>query len=237
MKKRVILLLLLVVLSLTACSGRKNSETNTSSGAAQASKSEAQISAGSHKVLIVYFSRVGNTDLPERVDTVSSASLNVTKDGVQGNTEIVAKMIQKDVTGSDLFFIQRADKLKSDKLISDHSVIDREGKEEHDANARPKLATHVENMNSYDVVILVYPNWWYDMPMAVYSFFDEYDLSGKTIVPFCTSGGSGFSNTIKTIGKLEPKATILEGIAISQDLPNNTEDDVKKRLSKLGFIK
>ncbi len=237
MKKRIILLLLLMILSLTACNGRKNTEINTSSGVAQTSKSEAQISAGSHKVLVAYFSRVGNTDLPEKLDTVSSASLNVTKDGVQGNTEIVAKMIQKDVAGSDLFFIQRADKLRADKLISDHSVIDREGKEEHDANARPKLATHVENMNSYDVVILVYPNWWYDMPMAVYSFLDEYDLSGKTIVPFCTSGGSGFSNSIKTIGKMEPKATILEGLAISEKIPNNTEDDVKKRLSKLGLIK
>jgi flavodoxin len=237
MKKRIILSLLLVVLSLTACNGRKNSETNTASGAAKTSKSESQISAGSHKVLVAYFSRVGNTDLPEKVDTVSSASLNVTKNGVQGNTEIVAKMIQKDVAGSDLFFIQREDKLKADKLISDHSVIDREGKKEHDANVRPKLITHVKNMDSYDMVILVYPNWWYDMPMAVYSFLDEYDLSGKTIVPFCTSGGSGFSNTIKIIGKLEPKATILEGLAISQNLSNNMEDDVKKRLSKLGFIK
>ena len=237
MKKRTILLLLLVVLSLTACSGRKNTETNTSSDVVGTSNSSVRISAGSHKILIVYFSRVGNTDLPKKVDTVSSASLNVTEDGVQGNTEIVAKTIQKDVVGSDLFFIQRADKLKSDKLISDHSVIDREGKEEHDANARPKLATHVKNMGSYDVVILVYPNWWYDMPMAVYSFLDEYDLSGKTIVPFCTSGGSGFSNTIETISKLEPKATILKGLAISEDLPNNTADDVKNRLSKLGFIK
>lgn len=231
MKKRVILLLLLVVLSLAACNGRKNAETNTSSGVAQTSKSEAQISAGSHKVLVVYFSRVGNADLPKNVDTVSSASLKVTKDGVQGNTEIVAKMIQKAV-GGDLFLIQRAD-----KLPADYSVIERQGREERDANMRPKLATHAKNMDSYDVVILVYPNWWFDMPMAVYSFLDEYDLSGKTIVPFCTSGGSGFSNSIETIGKLEPKATILEGLAISQDLPNNTEDDVKKRLSKLGFIK
>ncbi|MBU3201118.1 NAD(P)H-dependent oxidoreductase [Clostridium estertheticum] len=231
MKKLTILLLLLVVLSLTACNGRKNAETNTSSGEAQTSKSEAKISTGSHKVLVVYFSRVGNADLPKNVDTVASASLKVTKGGVQGNNEVVAKMIQKAV-GGDLFLIQRAD-----KLPADYSVIERQGQEERDANMRPKLAKHVKNMGSYDVVILVYPNWWFDMPMAVYSFIDEYDLSGKTIVPFCTSGGSGFSNSIETIGKLEPKATILEGLEISQDLPNNTEDDVNKRLSKIGFIK
>ncbi|WPC43758.1 flavodoxin [Clostridium sp. JS66] len=232
MKKRVILLLLLVTLSLTACSSRKNVETNTSSGAAQTSNSSAKISAGSHKVLVVYFSRVGNTNFPNNVDVVSSASLNATKDGVQGNTEIVAKMIQKDMTGSNLFFIQTAD-----KLPADYNATVKQGKDEHSNNARPKLAKHMENMNSYDVVFLVYPNWWYDMPMTVYSFLDEYDLSGKTIVPFCTSGGSGFSSSIKTIGNMEPKATILEGLAISEKLSNNTSDNVKNRLSKLGFIK
>lgn len=235
MKKRNILLLLLVVLYLTACSGRRNIGLNTSSGAPRTSNSSAKVSAGSHKVLVVYFSRVGNTDLPKNVDTVSSASVNVMKDGVQGNNEIIAKMIQKDVAGSDLFSIERVDKLKSDKFISDHSVIDREGKEEQNSNARPKLATNVKNMASYDVVILVYPIWWYDMPMAVYSFFDEYDLSGKTIVPFCTSGGSGFTNTIGAIGKLEPKAKILEGLAISQDIPDDTAEDVRNRLSEIGF--
>ncbi|AKN31912.1 hypothetical protein Ccar_14000 [Clostridium carboxidivorans P7] len=238
MKKRTILLILLVVFSLTACSVRKNTETNASSSVTQTFNSSAKVSEGSHKVLVVYFSRVGNTDLPEKVDTVSSASLNVVKDGgVQGNNEIVSKMIQKDLAGSDLFFIQRADKLKSDKLVSEHSVIDREGKEEHDANVRPKLATHVKDIASYDVVVLVYPIWWYDMPIAVYSFLDEYDLSGKTIVPFCTSGGSGFTKTIESIGKLEPKAKILEGLAISQDLPKDTSNDVKNRLAKLGLIK
>lgn len=232
MKKRIILLLLLMILSLTACNSSKNTEINTSSSVAQTSKNETQIPAGSHKVLIAYFSRVGNTNFPSNVDVVSSASLNATKDGVQGNTEIVAKMIQKDMSGSDLFFIQTAD-----KLPADYNATVKQGQNEHDKNIRPKLATHVENMNSYDVVILVYPNWWYDMPMAVYSFLDEYDLSQKTIVPFCTSGGSGFSSSIKSIGKMEPKAAILEGLAISEKISNSTTDDVRNKLSKLGFIK
>lgn len=237
MKKRTILLLLFIALSLTSCNIRKSTQANISplnksSGVGGTSKSAAQIQAGSHKVLVAYFSRVGNADLPGKVDTVSSASLNVTKDGVQGNTEIVAKMIQGDVAGSDLFLIQR-----TDKLTSDYNAIVRQGQEELNANARPKLATHVKNMDSYDVVILVYPNWWYDMPMTVYSFLDEYNLSGKNIVIFCTSGGSGFSDSIKTIGKLEPNATILEGLSISQDIPANTADDVRQKLSKLGLIK
>ncbi|MDF2503556.1 MAG: hypothetical protein K0R06_1047 [Clostridium sp.] len=242
MKKRSIALLLLMALYLTSCNARRNTEANTpptniSSSVTQNSNNGGQIPAGSHKVLVVYFSRVGNTDLPNNLDTVSSASINVTKDGVQGNSEIVAKMIQKDIPGSDLFEIQRADKLKSDKSISEHSVIDSEGQQERNAKARPKLATNVNNMASYDVVVLAYPTWWYDMPMPLYSFFDEYDLSGKTIVPFCTSGGSGFSGDVDTIAKLEPKATVVQGLEISQDLPANTAKDVSDRLSRIGLTK
>lgn len=233
MKKRNILSFLLMALSLTSCSVEKNTEVNSSSGIAQTeqtTKNTGQTQISSHKVLVAYFSRVGNTDFPKNVDAVASASLNVTKDGVEGNTEIVAKMIQKTVDG-DLFLIQR-----EDKVPSDYDATDRQGEEEHKENARPKLATHVENINSYDTVILVYPNWYYDMPMAVYSFLDEYDLSGKNIIAFCTSGGSGFSNSIETIGKMEPKATILEGIAISEKIPANAEENIRNRLSKLGVI-
>lgn len=70
------------------------------------------------------------------------------------------------------------------------------GQEEKRANARPELSSHIEDLDRYDTIFLGFPNWWGDMPMAVYSFLDEYDFSGKTIVPFVTSGGSGFSNTM-----------------------------------------
>ena len=69
-------------------------------------------------------------------------------------------------------------------------------------------------MDIYDVIFLGYPNWWGDMPMPLYSFLDEYDLSGKTIMPFVTSGGSGFSRTIRSIEDAEPDATVLEGLSI-----------------------
>lgn len=231
MKKRIISLFLPLALLLTGCSDRKNIETNASSSEAQQSSSTAQIPVGSHKILVAYFSRVGNTDFPKNVDAVASASLNVTKDGVEGNSEIVARTIKETVNG-DLFLIQR-----EDKLPEDYDATVQEAREQHDKNSRPKLATHVKDMSSYDVVILVYPNWWYDAPMEVYSFLDEYDLSGKTIVPFCTSGGSGFSSSIKTIGKVEPNATVLEGLAISEKIPKNMEDNVRKRLAKLGLTK
>ena len=68
--------------------------------------------------------------------------------------------------------------------------------QEQEENARPELTTHIENLDGYDTIFIGYPNWWADLPMAVYSFFDEYDFSGKTIIPFNVHNGSRFSRTI-----------------------------------------
>ncbi|AKG34813.1 flavodoxin [Paenibacillus durus] len=231
----------LLLLSLTACgSSSQNSSTQQPTPEIQEPSTVADENdntdevtnvpeAGTSKILVAYFSRIGNANLPDNVDTISSASLNNTENGVQGNTEILAKMIQKSVNG-DLFLIEM-----EDKYPAEYSIIERQGLEERDAKIRPKLASHVENMDSYDVIYLGYPNWWFDMPMALYSFLEEYDLSGKTIVPFNTSGGSRFSHTIETIRELQPGATVSEGLTISQTLPDGTEDEVTDWLSKLGL--
>lgn len=94
----------------------------------------------------------------------------------------------------------------------------------------------MENLDDYDVIFLGFPNWWGDMPMAVYSFLDEADFSGKTIVPFVTSGGSGFSSTISTIESMEPGATVQEGLSISGSSAVNAQDQVTEWLSGLGYI-
>lgn len=104
-----------------------------------------------------------------------------------------------------------------------------------DANARPKLTTHISNLKDYDTVFVGFPNWWYDMPMPLYSFFDEYDFGGKTVIPFCTHGGSRFSGAIETIRTLEPKATVLDGHAISRDRVPDSKESILKWLEKLGL--
>ena len=180
-------------------------ETVDSTGANTSMAENSSVSSNpeSQNVLIVYFSRPGNTDSPEDIDATTSASL-VVKDGTAyGNTEYIATLIQQ-ATGGQLSQIVVQEKYPADY----DDTVDRAEQEERD-NARPELASEVENMDDYEIVFLGFPNWWYDMPMAVYTFLDEYDLSGKTIIPFVTSGGGGFSNTISAIQELEPGATVL----------------------------
>lgn len=108
--------------------------------------------------------------------------------------------------------------------------------QEQEENARPELTTHIENLDGYDTIFIGYPNWWADLPMAVYSFFDEYDFSGKTIIPFNVHNGSRFSRTIQTIQELEPDATVVEdGFTVSEQSVAEAAEDVAAWLEGLGY--
>ena len=135
-----------------------------------------------------------------------------------------------EATGADLFSIRTAEAYPA---TYDETVD--QGLEEQNANARPALAARLENPEQYDVVFLGYPNWWGDLPMAVYSFLEETDLSGKTIVPFVTSGGSGFSDTVSAIESLEPDAAVLQGLALSASGAAGAQDEVNQWLSGLAI--
>lgn len=139
------------------------------------------------------------------------------------NTQFIATEIQKNL-GGDLFAIETEQKYPGthDKLL-DFAY------NEKSDNARPKLAAHIDNLKDYDYIFIGYPNWNADLPMPLYSFFEEYDFSGKTIIPFVTHGGSGFSGTINTIKKLEPDASVVEaGLSVSRDSVADAQADVKK---------
>lgn len=107
--------------------------------------------------------------------------------------------------------------------------------EEKNENARPALKTQIDNIDEYDTIFLGYPIWWGDMPMALYTFLDEYDLSGKTIALFTTSGGSGLSGTPSDIEDEEPNATVTEGLSIMDGNVENSQDDVNEWLSEIDF--
>lgn len=144
-----------------------------------------------------------------------------------GNTESVAKEIQSQ-TGADIFEIVPATPYTTDY----NTLLDVAQNEKRD-NARPAISGTVENLNDYDTIYLGYPNWWADMPMVLYTFLDTYDLSGKTIAPFVTSGGSGFSNTISTIKSMEPNSTVTDGLSIRDSAAGNPASAVSDWLEKL----
>lgn len=156
-------------------------------------------------ILISYFSRVENTDFPDDIDTVTSASL--LKDGgkLYGNTQYVATMIQQH-TGGDLFLIQT-----EEKYPSVYEQIDAQGGEEHRNGVRPKLEGHVDNMDDYSVIFLGYPIWHGQAPRIISAFLERYDFSGKTIVPFCTSHSSGSGSSDTNLHDLAPDASWLSG--------------------------
>lgn len=181
------------------------------------------------KPMIIYFSYYENANLPNDIDASASASIQLWNRKRTGNTGVIANMI-KDKTDGDIFSVVVADKYPE----SYDETVDR-GRDEKNQNIRPRLITHIENFNNYDTFFVGYPNWWGDMPMALYSFFDEYDFSGKTIIPFVTSGGSGFSDTISTIKSLEPNANILEGLNISGRRVQDAEKNVEEWLKKLNY--
>lgn len=181
------------------------------------------------KPMIIYFSYYENANLPNNVDASASASIQLWNGKRTGNTGVIANMI-KDKTDGDIFSIVVADKYPE----SYDEMVDI-GKNEKNQNTRPRLITHIENFNDYNTFFIGYPNWWSDMPMALYSFFDEYDFSGKIIIPFVTLGGSGFSDTINSIKSLEPNANVLEGLNISGRRVQDAEERVEEWLKNLNY--
>ena len=171
------------------------------------------------KSLSVYYSRKGN-------NYVGGSIVNLPV----GNTEVIAKKIQ-GLTGSDLFQIETVK-----AYPEDYTETTRVAQDELSGNARPELAGTVADLDSYEVIYLGYPNWWGTMPMAVYTFLDAYDFSGKTIVPYCTHEGSGLGSSERNIKKLCPTAKVLSGLAIRGSGVDRADKDVTSWLKKLGLL-
>lgn len=124
------------------------------------------------KTLVVYFSKTGEQYGVGEI--------------TEGNTAIVAKIIAEK-TGADIFEI----KVVNDNYPNKYTPLVQAAKQEKLSNARPEIEGSVNNIDDYDTVFLGYPNWWADMPMPVYTFLDNHDLSGKNVYRFCTHEGSG----------------------------------------------
>lgn len=147
-----------------------------------------------------------------------------------GNTRGIAQEIQSQ-TGADLFEMELMEPYSTDY----NTVLD-EAQRDQNEQARPELANHVENMEEYDTIILGYPNWWASIPMPIASFLEEYDFSGKTIIPFCSHGGGRFGQSLTAIAKLAPDAAMGEALSIHYSGGSSMPDDVAEWLAENGII-
>lgn len=245
MKRSVALLVLLALLcSLTACGG--NPTTQSVSDVPESSQNAEEIpdtplntdpptvsqssgETGNSNILIAYFTWADNTVVedPSSVDVDATTSASVL---APGNAAKLASWIQQEV-GGDLHSIVVEEPYSSDY----DECLDRAADEKAD-NARPALASHVDNMEDYDIVFLGFPNWWYTLPMPVLTFVEEYDWSGKTVVPFVTHGTGGLSSTIRDLTAALPEdVTILEPIGVYRPEVDASQSAIQEWIAGLDL--
>jgi flavodoxin len=168
------------------------------------------------KVLIAYFSHAGENYLNGAMKRLEI-----------GNSKVAAEMIS-EITGGELFFIDTK-YMYPDNHMEKINIAKKELQEKR----RPELAEKVSNMEEYDIVFLCYPNWWATCPMAVFTFLEEYDFTGKTIAPLCTHEGSGLSNSVKDIAKTCPNSMVTKGLAVQGGRVSSAKDTIKNWIQAL----
>lgn len=209
------LLMIMAIFTLTACgnnSGINESERivipsteNSTDNTAETTKSAEPNEESEEKAVVVYFS-------------------------CTGNTKVVAEEIARQ-TGADLYEIIPEQPYTSDDLNYSNDDC-RANREMHDDNVRPAISGKLDNIELYNKVYIGYPIWWGTMPRIINTFLDEYDLSGKTIIPFCTSGGSGIEDSVNRIKNAEPNADVKNGLQISAASVENCEDYISSWLNE-----
>ena len=184
-----------------------------------------QPSAAGGNILVAYFSWADNAILADDVDAVASPSVVP-----PGNVQQLAGWVQ-DETGGDLFSIR-----VTDPYPSDWDECLARANEERGDNARPELVENVENLDRYDTVFLGYPNWWYGVPMALLSFLEQNDLSGKDVYLFCSHGTGGLANSVELITEAAPDASLSGNIFdCYEEEASSSEEEIRAWVNELGY--
>lgn len=208
----------LMLFALAACGTTNDPATSSGSQGTTERTSNSDMTSGT-KVLVVYFSRIGEQ---YNVGTID-----------KGNTAIVAEMIAEK-TGADLYEI-----LPETDYPYTYNALTDIAKKEQSKKARPKIKGELPDVCQYDTVFIGAPVWWEDWPMICYTFFENVDLSGKKLVPFSTHEGSGLSGFDRKLSSAVPDATVLTGQAFRGNDCQKKQADVKKAVNKwidgLGF--
>lgn len=226
MKKVMYLLMVFVMgaamaLAFSACLNADSQDEPSANDSPVTADDSKRPSSETATTLVVYFSAPDNKDN-------SYVEINGER---LGNTQYMAYVIQEN-TGADLFRIQ-----PKTPYPTDHNALLKAAQEEIRQNAHPEIDGEIANFDSYDTIFVGYPNWNADMPYIMYTFFETYDFTGKTIVSFNTHGGSGFSGTQETIAKLEPGATMLMEKSISRNSIEGAEQEIIDWLESIEMRK
>ena len=170
------------------------------------------------KTLIAFFSRAD--------ENYFSGAMRYVK---VGNTEIVVNLM-KDMISADIFKIEMRN-----PYSPVYMTCIEEAKRDLREKARPELTNYLDSIDEYDTIVLAYPNYWGTFPMAVATFLERYDFTGKTILPLCTNEGSGMGGSEREIKKLVPGADVRKGLPIHGSEAANSTGTVKKWLSSNGL--
>lgn len=229
------LLLLIPVMTFAGCSEDHDTpqtetpETPDNPDDTDDDENSGMVILGSGKILIAWFSRWGNTNYPTDVDASTGASILVDKGTRRGTTEVVARYIQT-IVGGNLHLIETSNPYPT----SFDDVRDQNHAEQADGTL-PALKSRIENMEQYKTIFIGYPVWAIDVPQAIKTFLSSYDLTGKTVVPFCTHDGYGAGRSYTTIRTHASGATVLDGIALlAGDVPSS-EKPVQEWLTRIGI--
>lgn len=210
-------MLSLLLLLFAFCS--KNEEIETDNSNNNMTNTEDTISFDDKEVLIAYFSRANY--VPEGTDGVSGATNKA------GNTQTVAYYIEQQI-GGDIFEI-----IPERNYPVSHSDCSAIAQQEVKDNARPELASHIENMKKYSIVFVGFPIWVYREPMAVLTFLEEYDFKGKTVIPFCTSMAVGIEQSMDDFRNTIPDANIKQGLRLGYTLSGDWKVEIDNWLNEL----
>lgn len=214
----------MMMLLFTACGpqGKNENQTEQPETTAQTTENpnpENTPAAGTHKILVAYFSRTGDNYEVGNIE--------------KGNTAIVAEMVAEK-TGGTLFEIKPVK-----EYPAGYKECTEVAKQEQAENARPEIATKIENLQEYDTIFLGYPVWWSDFPMLIYTFLEQNDFNGKTIIPFCTSAGEYMTGKEMQIPQIAKGSMIAQGLGIRgkecQENPESVKEKVVYWINGLGY--
>ncbi|MBP0982475.1 MAG: NAD(P)H-dependent oxidoreductase [Oscillospiraceae bacterium] len=220
-----ILMIIAVLFCFNACSNSSATSGSESSTAETSSSRTEQTSTTAQEIQSVTERTTPATE-PEEIEPKSL----VVYFSCTGNTKSVAEKIAQ-LKGADLYEIVPAEPYTNEDLNYNNNSY-RANREMDDPSARPAIGSNTVDISAYDTVYIGYPIWWGTMPRIINTFLDTYDLSGKTVMPFCTSGGSGVSKTVSDIKAEEPAADVRDGLRAS----GSSDSSIDEWISRNGLL-